>query len=134
MEASMRTGPEHRTGWRKRIDVDGETVLVEAIHHPRRRNPRGHEIAQQAMRGQPWHQVEETDHEWAVVHGGRRVCTLRQSASGDFHIGALRSFPRLDIEQAAAAAFLVMRPRRPAPAHAPDPAEAGEPTPQAPRF
>jgi hypothetical protein len=108
----MVEGPEHRQGWRKAIEVDGERVLIEARHVGHRRLPRGHEIARQAVRGRPYTMVEELRFEWAVVAHNRLIASLQQSPSGDFHVGALRSFPRLGIEQAAAAAYRLMGPSR----------------------
>ncbi len=102
--------PEHRHGWRAAIDVDGEHVEIQAAHHRRQRMPRGGELVQQMARGGNWSMVEDLDYEWAVLHRRGRVCTLRQAPSGMFQVGALRSFPHMDIEEAAAAAFRLLRP------------------------
>lgn len=44
--------------------------------------------------------VEETDFNWAIILGGRRVGDLRQAPNGTFFSGRY-SFPRLGIKQAA---------------------------------
>jgi hypothetical protein len=108
--ALIQNRPEHRLGWREAIDVDGEHVEIEAIHHRRQRMPRGSEMAQQMARRGQWSMVEEITCEWAVLHRRRRVCELRQAPSGMFQVSALRSFPHMDIREAAAAAFRFLRP------------------------
>ena len=105
-----RLGREHGRCWRESFEIDGETFTVEARHHVRRRMPRGHELARQAMSGRPHSMVEETDHEWAVVGGDRLLGTLRQLPSGSFHDGR-RDYRGEGILAAAADMVRALRPR-----------------------
>jgi hypothetical protein len=102
-------GPEFSKGWRKAFVFDGLNLLIEAIHHPRPRMPRGSEIMNQMARGRPVTMVNETDYEWSVVARGRRICTLRQYPNGTFYCGNF-SFPRVSLVDAAGGAARKLAP------------------------
>ena len=109
-------GPESRDGWRAEVDVDGTKVTVEARHSTRRRLARSaSEISRNAARGRhPMSQVEDRTLEWAVSAKGRHVATLRLEPSGTVTSGN-RRYPRMGIEDAAAAAYRALAGRTAAP-------------------
>ena len=76
------TGPEFRPGWRDCFVADGVTIQIEARHYPRKRLPRGHEIARQMARRGRVEMVADPVHEWLLIIGRGRIHTIRHTPGG----------------------------------------------------